>query len=110
MPEITEPISFESVIDAVRAKHQGLTNDDLNRLMFSERDGESLEAAIEKLPVKLSMLTALIGSEGGWTDEELAAAQQAGWNVVTLGGRTLRSETAAIAVAVVLQHRFGDLV
>jgi len=29
--------------------------------------------------------------------------------LITLGGRTLRAETAAIAVATLLQHRFGDL-
>lgn len=57
-----------------------------------------------------SSLTALVGSEGGWTDEELAAAREAGWKIVTLGGRTLRAETAAIAVAVLLQHLAGDLV
>jgi 16S rRNA (uracil1498-N3)-methyltransferase len=57
-----------------------------------------------------SSLTALVGSEGGWTDEELAAAREAGWQIVTLGGRTLRAETAAIAVAVLLQHLAGDLV
>lgn len=54
-------------------------------------------------------LTALVGSEGGWTDEELAAARQAGWHIVTLGGRTLRAETAAIAVVILLQHVAGDL-
>jgi 16S rRNA U1498 N3-methylase RsmE len=29
--------------------------------------------------------------------------------IVTLGGRILRAETAAIAAAAILQHRFGDL-
>jgi 16S rRNA (uracil1498-N3)-methyltransferase len=57
-----------------------------------------------------SSLTALVGSEGGWTDEELEAARQAGWTIITLGGRTLRAETAAIAVATLLQHLAGDLV
>jgi 16S rRNA (uracil1498-N3)-methyltransferase len=54
-------------------------------------------------------MTTLIGSEGGWSDEEIAGARAAGWNVVTLGGRTLRAETAAIAVTALLQHLFGDL-
>jgi 16S rRNA (uracil1498-N3)-methyltransferase len=56
------------------------------------------------------MITALVGSEGGWANEELEAARDAGWAIVTLGGRTLRAETAAIAVAVLLQHLCGDLV
>jgi 16S rRNA (uracil1498-N3)-methyltransferase len=43
-----------------------------------------------------------IGPEGGFTDEELSAAQQAGWQRVSLGPRTLRIETAAVAAAAIL--------
>jgi 16S rRNA (uracil1498-N3)-methyltransferase len=54
-------------------------------------------------------LTALVGSEGGWTDEEIVLAREAQWTIITLGGRTLRAETAAIAITVLLEHLFGDL-
>jgi 16S rRNA (uracil1498-N3)-methyltransferase len=37
-----------------------------------------------------------IGPEGGLADEEIAAAQQAGWQLVDLGPRILRIETAAV--------------
>src|SRR5437667_284472 len=43
-------------------------------------------------------------------DESDAAKRDAGWAIVTLGGRTLRAETAAITVAALIQHLFGDLV
>ena len=46
--------------------------------------------------------------EGGWADEELELARNAGANVITFGGRILRAETAAIAITAILQHRFGD--
>jgi 16S rRNA U1498 N3-methylase RsmE len=39
----------------------------------------------------------------------LDAARSAGAQVVTLGGRILRAETAAIAITAILQHRFGDV-
>jgi 16S rRNA (uracil1498-N3)-methyltransferase len=111
VPEITDPVSFESLIQPPVIKPGDETaNGTFHCLMFSERDGESIMAAKEKLPENLSALTALIGSEGGWTDEELAAARLADWTIVTLRGRTLRAETAAIAVAVLLQHLAGDLV
>lgn len=42
------------------------------------------------------------GPEGGFTDEEVALGQEAGWQVVSLGPRILRVETAAIALATVL--------
>jgi 16S rRNA (uracil1498-N3)-methyltransferase len=41
-----------------------------------------------------------VGPEGGFTDGEIAAAVAAGWRTVGLGPRTLRVETAAIALAV----------
>jgi 16S rRNA (uracil1498-N3)-methyltransferase len=54
-------------------------------------------------------LTALVGPEGGWEDEEVERARRHGWAVVTLGGRTLRAETAAVAVCALMQNLFGDL-
>jgi 16S rRNA (uracil1498-N3)-methyltransferase len=80
------------------------------RLMFSERDGTSLLEATLNLSAQPAGITALVGPEGGWSDDEIAAAREGGWGIVTLGGRTLRAETAGIAVVTLLQHRFGDLV
>ena len=42
-------------------------------------------------------ITVAIGPEGGFTDEERAVAEQAGWTSYSLGPRTLRIETAALA-------------
>jgi 16S rRNA (uracil1498-N3)-methyltransferase len=77
--------------------------------MFSERDGASLVEATANIPAP-SGIVAAVGPEGGWGDDEIAAASDGGWGIVTLGGRTLRAETAGIAVVTLLQHRFGDLV
>lgn len=92
VPRVTMPVPFESVIR------------DNSCLLFSERDGQSLDT-----DSKLLTVTAIIGSEGGWSDEELDQARTSGVPIVTLGGRILRSETAAIATAALLQHRYGDL-
>jgi 16S rRNA (uracil1498-N3)-methyltransferase len=102
VPEVASPVTFAALIQD-EADAPGL-----NRLLFSERAGRSLIEAAESLAANPAV-TALVGSEGGWTDEELEAAREAGWTVVTLGGRTLRAETAAIAVATLLQHIAGDL-
>jgi 16S rRNA (uracil1498-N3)-methyltransferase len=40
-----------------------------------------------------------VGPEGGFTEEEVEAAQAAGWGLLSLGPRILRVETAAIVLA-----------
>jgi 16S rRNA (uracil1498-N3)-methyltransferase len=79
------------------------------RLMFAERDGASLSDTVTRRP-NPEVVAALIGSEGGWADDEISLARNAGWQIVTLRGRIMRAETAAIACATLLQHRFGDLI
>lgn len=50
----------------------------------------------------LQSVSLLIGPEGGITDAEAQAAQEAGWQTVSLGPRILRAETAAIASLVLV--------
>ncbi len=45
-------------------------------------------------------VAAAVGPEGGFTDEEVDAGRAAGWELVGLGPRILRVETAALALAV----------
>jgi 16S rRNA (uracil1498-N3)-methyltransferase len=56
-----------------------------------------------------SMLTAVIGPEGGFAAEEVAAAREAAI-VVSLGPRILRAETAAVSAVTLCQLNWGDLV
>jgi 16S rRNA (uracil1498-N3)-methyltransferase len=95
VPEIALPVSLASVI---------AESDQTLRFVFAERGGEPLLKA-----GSAESAIALVGSEGGWTDEEMILARDSGWQVVTLGGRILRAETAAITVSVLLQHLYGDL-
>lgn len=103
VPPVAGPVSFASFIEDAPA---GETE---ARLMFSERGGDSMSETMKLLHAEPEAVTALVGSEGGWTDEEITQALDAGWRVVTLGGRIMRAETAAIAIAALLQHLFGDL-
>ncbi len=79
------------------------------RSMFAERDGVSLADVLLTAGKTLTNMTALVGPEGGWTNDEMNHARGNDWKIVTLGGRILRAETAAIVAATLLQHRFGDL-
>jgi 16S rRNA (uracil1498-N3)-methyltransferase len=95
VPEVSAPVSFEILLPN--------SNDDL-RVMFSERGGGALSSLTTS-----QNITALVGSEGGWSDDEIEQARAQNFQIVTLRGRVLRAETAAITVTALLQHLMGDL-
>lgn len=64
---------------------------------------------LSSLQIPDSRIELLIGPEGGLSDAELEQAAAAGFVPCSLGPRTLRTETAAIAGLAVLQARLGDL-
>jgi 16S rRNA (uracil1498-N3)-methyltransferase len=99
VPECDEPAEFLKFVS--REDGNGAT-----RLMFTERGGAGLASAPKP---DGATLIALVGPEGGWADDEMDQARSNGWTLITLGGRILRAETAAITVVALLQHRFGDL-
>lgn len=49
-----------------------------------------------------------IGPEGGWTDDEIAAAEKAGFTQVSLGKLILRTETAVAAGLASLNYALGE--
>ena len=51
-----------------------------------------------------------IATTNAASNAEIAAAREKNFQIVTLKGRILRAETAAVSVAAILQHRFGDLI
>ena len=50
----------------------------------------------------------IIGPEGGFSQEEVRAAEQSGATIAGLGPRIQRSESAAVAAAAVVLSRTGD--
>ena len=82
----------------------GSNDPTVTRIHFSERDGESFDAVSGS-----NRILAFIGPEGGWDDAELEKASTTGIRSITFGGRVMKADTAAIAIASILQHRFGDI-
>jgi 16S rRNA (uracil1498-N3)-methyltransferase len=99
VPVVAEPKDLGVLIETAKPSF---------RIMFSEKSGSQLNSISTVASADNSVLV-LVGPEGGWADEEVALALESNWQVVTLGGRTLRAETAAIVAVTLVQHRFGDL-
>ncbi len=51
----------------------------------------------------------VVGSEGGFSEEELRLAESLGFSGITLGKRILRAETAAIVVCALAANALGEL-
>jgi len=77
-------------------------------LVFTEKGGEPIDPVLADCR-KSAPVTAVIGPEGGWSNTEITAMIEFGCRAITLGPRTLRTETASIAAITLIQHALGDL-
>jgi 16S rRNA (uracil1498-N3)-methyltransferase len=85
----------------------GLDPDATRICPWEEAPGaQPLDRAIPAAPAGVAIL---IGPEGGLTVDEVALATGAGFTIVTLGPRILRTETAAIATLAIVQSHLGAL-
>lgn len=90
----------------VRALPQAVAASDApQRFILHPADGTRLADA---RPDSARPLALLIGPEGGFDDDELAAARAAGFRPLTLGPRVLRTETAGVAALAALNALIGD--
>jgi 16S rRNA (uracil1498-N3)-methyltransferase len=106
VPKVRVPIHLTTLLSEVAHDLDGVEE---RRVFFTERGGRGLVETVTDWPASPSRVTALVGPEGGWEDGEIEQALQAGWCAVTMGGRVLRAETAAVVAAALLQHLCGDL-
>jgi len=79
------------------------------RIMFWEGARHPLPVTVDSDSGGARQVLLIVGPEGGFADEEAAAAEQAGFQLATLGPRILRAETATVAASTLVQHLYGDL-
>ena len=90
LPELTGVVRFKDAL----AQGQG-------QRIFLDENREA--SPLAKLRTEQSPISLLIGPEGGWTDDERAAATAAQWAPASLGPRILRAETAWLASLAILR-------
>lgn len=82
------------------------------RLLLAEPaagdDGAAGLGALAQEPPPASA-TLAVGPEGGWSADEVQAAVDAGFRVVTFGRLTLRADAVVACAAAVLLYIWGDL-
>jgi 16S rRNA (uracil1498-N3)-methyltransferase len=100
--------SLLPVIEAPRDFAGALEGPEEVKLIFWEEERGGGLKSILQLP-RPRDVRVLIGPEGGFSAGEAALAQEAGFQVVSLGPRRLKVPTAALAALTLIQYAWGDL-
>ena len=110
--QLDAPVKLADFL-AAEATHTAVNAQDRTRLTLLCHPGASysLTDALKAagLIEKPGNVTLLVGPEGGWSDEELAAAQAHALTPVAFGSRVLRTETAGSALIAAISALCGWL-
>jgi 16S rRNA (uracil1498-N3)-methyltransferase len=96
-PEIAAPIKLSDALKSLAGWRIVLAESEEQILL---RD--VLKRNVLKPEAEAVRITLAVGPEGGWTEDEGQAFQQAGWISASLGNTILRAETAAIAATAIV--------
>mgnify|MGYP005854407427 CR=1 FL=1 len=101
MPKVSDVLNFKQAVDMARAC-------DVKLLPYECADGMSkTKQLIDNLQAGKSVAI-FIGPEGGFDQSELDYAIEAGCEIITLGKRILRTETAGMMLLSVLMYHFEE--
>ncbi len=95
-----EVVYFEKYGEALKSA------DGYQNKLFACEFLEKSEGGAERLSGPCALV---VGSEGGFSEEEFALAKTLGFRGVSLGKRILRAETAAIALLSIVMYGLGEL-
>lgn len=97
VPPIDDPVAFRELLDRFK-------NYDCVLLPWELADRAPLRESLPQLVQDARRILVLIGPEGGFSHEEADRAQAAGAQLISLGSRILRTETAALVVVALLTY------
>jgi 16S rRNA (uracil1498-N3)-methyltransferase len=104
LPKLNQPQDFEACL-----KSSAVTGSSLSLIAWEGDDSDQMNIAQSLFGFEGSSIALYVGPEGGFSEEEISFARQAGCRVVTLGDRILRMETAAIVFPAIVLHDLGEL-
>lgn len=103
IPKVNEPIEFVGLLDLLKKF-------DLILVPYENEDGKGLKkvcCSIERDSIKTVAI--VIGPEGGFEESEIDTLKKHNAEIITLGPRILRTETAGFVCASLIMYELGDL-
>jgi 16S rRNA (uracil1498-N3)-methyltransferase len=107
VPQVESVYSWKQLLQCAKEA-------DVAWICYEKEDGQQLKPAIQqaqtsgKLGPGKQVLIA-VGPEGGFTEQEIKQAEEAGFASVSLGARILRTETAAMVGLTCLFYETGEM-
>jgi 16S rRNA (uracil1498-N3)-methyltransferase len=106
--EQSRRVRIPTLSEATRPTDAFRATDAAPKILLSERPtAPALRQVLTTTP-KPARVALAIGPEGGWTDEEFAAALSAGFDETSMGKMILRTETAVTAALASLNFALED--
>ena len=102
VPAIDPPSLFEDAVSASGGPG-------LRLLPWEGERSRSLRSYLRSLGDRPLAASLFIGPEGGFAEDEVRLAREAGCVPISLGPRILRSETAGIVAAALVMHELGEM-
>jgi 16S rRNA (uracil1498-N3)-methyltransferase len=103
VPEIRPTVSLD---EALRQSD----GDDVKILFFEDEAGQKpfpeSRTTGSGAPLKV---TIILGPEGGFTEDEVTLARSSEFDILSMGPRILKAETAAVAACTLVQYVYGDM-
>ena len=103
IPKVNEPMEFKNLLDI-------LNKFDLILVPYENEEGKGLKkvcSSINRASVKTVAI--VIGPEGGFEEAEIDTLKKHKAEIITLGPRILRTETAGFVCASLIMYELGDL-
>ena len=101
VPHIEAIVSFKEVLEK-------WNDNPLKIILWEDEKSITLKDVLKKTQPS-STIIFLVGPEGGFTPDEVKMARHAGFQTVSLGRYTLRTETAGMYMLSILHYEWGDL-
>jgi 16S rRNA (uracil1498-N3)-methyltransferase len=103
VPQINDPIDFENLL--AQLKHM-----DLVVVPYENEEGYGIKKTVQNIGEKhIVKVGIVIGPEGGFEECEILKLKEIGAEIVTLGPRILRTETAGFTCLSLIMYELGDL-